>query len=485
MYDSDIRRQNMEEAVEAKKNGYPTMVLLLLASIAVMVMYVEAMSFPSLLQIMQDFDMPMSDYALASWIITIYLIVGAVSIPIFGKLGDIYGKKKMLVIAMVIYSIAVTLTGFSRDFSDSIYVMIGFRAFQGIGMAMFPLAFSIIRDEFPPEKVPVAMGVISAMFGVGTAVGFVLGGFVTDSFGWEWTYHSIAPIAFIFTFVVAIKVRESPIRLKAKVDLIGGALLGATLVSLLVGITETRNRSWTDPFILTLFALSVVLLASFIFWQSKAKDPLIRLSLMKNRDIALSNIIGFLIGFALFTAFQTIAALAGYNFGLDATHIGLLSLPSSIAALVLGPTVGFLVKKRGPKWPLVAGMIISIFGFISLYAFHDGQMEVAIGVLIMGAGNAFAMVGIINMIILSTPREETGISTAVNTIMRTVGSVVGPALSAAIISANSTMVPGVGAPIPNDDAYHMIFMLSIVFMAIGVIAGLFLTNKKIPGRNSE
>jgi MFS family permease len=475
----------MAEAIGTKRNGYPTMVLLLLASIAVMVMYVEAMSFPSLLKIMQDFDMPASDYALASWIVTIYLIIGAVSIPIFGKLGDIYGKKKMLVIAMVVYSIAVTITGFSRDISDSIYVMIGFRAFQGIGMSMFPLAFSIIRDEFPADKVPVAQGVISAMFGVGTAVGFVVGGFVTDSFGWQWTYHSVAPIAFIFTFVVAMKIRESPIRLKAKVDVIGGALLGATLITILVGITETRNSSWTDPFILTLFALSAILLASFIFWQTKAKDPLIRLSLMKSRDIALSNFIGFLIGFALFTAFQTVAALAGYNFGLDATHIGLLSLPSSVAALVLGPTVGLLVKKRGPKWPLVAGMLISICGFVSLYLFHGGQTDVAIGVLIMGAGNAFAMVSIINMIILSTPREETGISTSVNTIMRVVGSVVGPALAATIISANSTLIPGVAAPVPNDEAYHMIFLLSIVLMAVGVIAGLFLTNKKIPRTESE
>ncbi|MCJ7561418.1 MAG: MFS transporter, partial [Thermoplasmata archaeon] len=148
-----------------------TFVLILLASIAIMVMYVEAMAFPSLPMVMEDFGLTPQDYSLASWVITIYLVVGAVSIPVFGKLGDIYGKKKMLVIAMSLYTVAVTLTGFSRDFSDSIYVMIAFRAFQGLGMCMFPLAFSIIRDEFPKGQIAVAQGVISAMFGVGAAVG--------------------------------------------------------------------------------------------------------------------------------------------------------------------------------------------------------------------------------------------------------------------------------------------------------------------------
>ena len=161
-----------------KSKGYTTFVVLTLASIAVMVMYVETMAFPSLPMVMEDFGLTVQDYALASWVVTIYLIVGAVSIPVFGKLGDIYGKKKMLVIAMTIYTAMVTLTGFSREISDSIYVMITFRAFQGLAMSMFPLAFSIIRDEFPRERLAVAQGIISAMFGVGAVVGVVLAVFI-------------------------------------------------------------------------------------------------------------------------------------------------------------------------------------------------------------------------------------------------------------------------------------------------------------------
>jgi EmrB/QacA subfamily drug resistance transporter len=470
----------MNEKTPAKNGGngrYQLVVLLVLASIAIMVMYVEAMAFPSLPMVMGDFGLVASQTALASWIITIYLVVGAVSIPVFGKLGDIYGKKKMLLIAMVIYSVAVTLTGFSRDISDSIYVMIGFRAFQGLGMSMFPLAFSLIRDEFPRDKIAIAQGVISAMFGVGTAVGFVIGGYVTDTLGWQWTYHTVVPFVVLATVIVAFKIKESPVRNRVKVDYLGAALLGATLVSFLVGVTEASNRGWSDPLIIALLASSLVFVFMFVFWQSRAKSPLVRLSLMKDRNLLLTNIIAFMIGFAMFTVSQTVAVLAGFNFGLDAIEIGLLNLPVSVASLVLGPTVGFIVRKHGPKWPMILGMLLSIAGFMYLYFEHGTQLDVMIGVTIMGSGMSFVMVGSINMVIISTPILETAISTSVNMVIRTSGSVAGPAIAAVIISQHSVALPG-GIEMPSDSAYQLIFLMSTVFMGFGVVLSLFLKNRK-------
>ena len=459
-------------------NKYATFVLLLLASIAIMVMYVEAMAFPSLPQVMEDFGLNPEDYALASWIVTIYLVVGAVSIPVFGKLGDIYGKKKMLVIAMAIYSVMVTITGFSRDLSDSIYVMIAFRAFQGIAMCMFPLAFSLIRDEFPRDRIAIAQGVISAMFGVGTAVGFVLGGYVTDVLGWQWTYHTVAPFALLVTLTVMFKVRESPVRMKAKVDYIGAAILGAMMVSFLVGITEIGERDWTDPLVVGLLVLAAVFLAAFILWIRRAKDPLVRPALMKVRNLALVNVVTFIIGFSLFSTNQTVASLAGFNFQLDAIGIGLLMLPMSIVTLFFGPTVGFLVKKIGPKWPMTLGMFLSIVGFAILYQFHYTQLEIALSMAVMGAGAAFAMVASINLVIVSTPIEETGISTAISMIVRTSGSVVGPAIAAVIIAQSSHYDASIGAVVPEDVAYQSIFMLSAVVAGIGAIISMYTEEKK-------
>lgn len=463
-----------------KSKRYSTYVLFGFASIAVMVMYVEAMGFPSLPMVMADFGLTTKDYALASWVVTVYLVVGAVAIPVFSKLGDIYGKKKMLVVAMSIYTVAVTITGFSRDISESIYVMIAFRAFQGLAMSMFPLAFSIIRDEFPRDKVPVAQGVISAMFGVGTSVGILLGAYVTDTLGWQWTYHTVAPFAFVATLLVATRVRESPVRLQVRPDYVGAALLGTTLIAFLVGVTETRNRGWTDPLILLLLAVSGMFLAAFSYWLTRAKDPLIRPGLLRDRDIAIASVSAFIIGFALFMSNQTIVSLAGFNFGLAATGIGLLLLPSSLVTLFLGPAVGMIVRRRGPKWPVVFGMALAIVGFFLLLQWHATQQEVMVNIAIMGAGTSFLMVGSINMVIISTPVEETGISTGMNTVIRTAGGVVGPAIAAVIISEHTSVDPVTHIPLPPDDvAYQLIFAIAIIVGIVGLILSLFYTDKRV------
>jgi EmrB/QacA subfamily drug resistance transporter len=473
---------------ENGKNGsYSTFVLFVLASIAIMVMYVEAMAFPSLEKVMSSYSLQYpQDVPLATWIITIYLVVGAVAIPVFGKLGDIYGKKKMLTITMLIYSFAVTLTGFSRDISDSFYVLLAARAFQGLGMSMFPLAFSLVRDEFPIEKVAVAQGVISAMFGVGTAVGFVVGGFVVDKLGWQWTYHTVIPFAFAATAFVALKIRESPVRLESKVDYVGAAFLGLALMSFLVAVTEGNTRGWTDPIILSLFVVSIIALIGFVVRQNHTTYPLVRPSLMKVKDIAITNIIAFFIGFGLFGAQSVIALMAQFKFNLDPLHTGILMLPVSAASLILGPTVGILVKRHGPKWPMVAGMLIPIIGFMYLYFFHETKTDLVIGITILGSGMSFAMVGSINMIIISTPQRETAISSAMNMIIRTSGGVVGPAVATVILSTYRSPVYDPATHlilgyISTETAYHVVFLMSAIVMVFAALMAILLTDKRALG----
>ena len=475
-----------DKEVTGLGRNYPTMVLVVLASIAIMVMYVEAMAFPSLEKVMISFNLSYpGDVPLAYWIITIYLVVGAVAIPVFGKLGDIYGKKKMLTIAMLIYSVAVTFTGFSRDISSSFYVLLGFRAVQGIGMCMFPLAFSIIRDEFPVERIAVAQGVISAMFGVGTAVGFVLGGFVIDRWGWQWTYHTVVPFVLVATAFVAFKIKESPVRMKSKVDYVGAGFLGLALISFLVAVTEGDDRGWTSPIILFLFTVSLVAIVLFSFQQVRTKYPLIRPSLLRNKDIALINVVAFMIGFGMFGGQSVIAIIAQFKFGLSPLATGILLLPASAVSLILGPTVGILVKRHGPKWPVVAGMVIPILGFVYLYYHHLTKMDITIGITIMSGGLSFAMVGSINMLIISTPQVETAISSAMNMIIRTVGGVVGPAVAAVIIAAHETTqfnpITGLSTTSASDAAYQIIFLMSAIVMVAGAALAFLLTDKRALG----
>jgi MFS family permease len=230
--------------------------------------------------------------------------------------------------------------------------------------------------------------------------------------------------------------------------------------------------------VVALLIASAVFVTLFVLWLPKAKDPLVRPSLMKVKNLALMNITAFIIGFALFTTIQTIAGLAAFNFQLDTIQIGLLLLPTSAVTLVLGPTVGFLVRRIGPKWPLTFGMTIAIVGFMMLYFNHSTKLDVMLGATILGAGQAFAMVSSINIVIVSTPMLETGISTAVNMIIRTAGSVVGPAIAAVIISQNSHFDPVVGQAVPGDIAYRTIFLMASIVMALGVFLSLFVQNQK-------
>lgn len=190
--------------VQIERNGTGS-ILVILGLIAIMVMFTESMLIPALPTLQAEFN---STATWTAWILSIYLVVGTVSTPIFGSLGDSYGKKKMLIICMALYTFGVIANGFAWNMQS----LLCFRALQGLGLAMFPLAYALIRDEFPPEKVAMATGIVSAMFGVGTTVGLVAGAWITDNFGWRTTYHTVVPIAIIITLLAAYLLRASPLR---------------------------------------------------------------------------------------------------------------------------------------------------------------------------------------------------------------------------------------------------------------------------------
>ena len=169
--------------------------MIILSCTATMVMYAETMLIPAIPTLIHDFDVT---YGLSSWLLTAYLVSGAVMTPIVGKLSDIYGRKRILLIVMAIYAIGVSCAGFSND----IYVMIIARAIQGVGMSMFPIAFSIIRDQFPREKVSIAQGIITSMFATGAVIGLSIGGIIIEHFGWRMTFFTIIPISIILIIVI-------------------------------------------------------------------------------------------------------------------------------------------------------------------------------------------------------------------------------------------------------------------------------------------
>ena len=353
-------------------------VLAVLASLATMAMYAETMLIPAIPDLIRDFDV---SYSMSSWILTSYLISGAVMTPIAGKLADIYGKKKVLLGVLAAYIIGLAMAGFSPN----IYFMIGQEQYQGVGMAMFVIAFGIIRDQFPREKLSIGQGVISSMFASGAVLGLLLGGFIIQNYGWQATFLSAIPIAIVL-FVINSKYnyekqrpearqgessdrmsRETPTTvshpMREKIDVKGAITLATFVTSFLLALTlsETsgNNGSSSSSVVVVVVVVDSVSLV-FTFdrirncyictlrdYRKARETPPCYFKVVLHKVILPSNLIILVVGFSMFTVFQTIPILVRnpppFGFGLDATEAGYVQLPFAIVLLIFGPTSGFII----------------------------------------------------------------------------------------------------------------------------------------------
>jgi MFS family permease len=479
--------------------------LAVLASLATMAMYAETMLIPAIPDLIRYFDV---SYSMSAWILTAYLISGAVMTPIAGKLADIYGKKKVLLGILAAYIIGLTMAGFSPN----IYFMVAARAVQGVGMAMFVIAFSIIRDQFPREKMSIGQGVISSMFASGAVLGLLLGGIVIQNYGWQATFHSAIPIA-IALFVInskfnykkqshEVKRAENPYSMagntrvavshpkNGKVDVKGAITLATFITSFLLALTlsETTGNSSissASPSLLVyyLIILGVGTFALFVIIERREKYPLVDFKLILHKAILPSNIIILVVGFSMFMVFQTIPVLVRnpqpFGFGLDAAEAGYVQLPFAIVLLIFGPTSGLIVAKMGSIRPLIIGIAVTTAGFLGLLAFHADLMTISLDLAVLSTGLSLTNVGAMNVTMLATPIQHTGMSLGTNNLMRIIGSSIGPALAGMYMQANQSplVIAGHTASFPSANAYNSIFLTAVVLSLVSIGLAVFLRGK--------
>src|SRR5580698_1405019 len=229
------------KTMETFDKAYAYRVMVLLAGIVMVVLYVEGMLTPSLPTIQSDFHV---DTAQVTLIISAYAISGVALSPVVGKLGDIFGKRKVLMGTMLAYAAAVSVTGFSPNFT----FMVAARTIQGVGLTILPLGMALVREEFPRELVPRAQGLLSAMFGIGFAISLPIGSWVSQNYGWRDTYHSAIPVVLLLTIAVFLVVRESSYRRpNTKVDYGGAALIGGSLAGIVAALSQGEAWGWSSP----------------------------------------------------------------------------------------------------------------------------------------------------------------------------------------------------------------------------------------------
>ena len=431
----------------------------------------QTMIAPALPQIQRDLG---ASTTLVTFALTGFLLTASIATPIAGRLGDMFGKERVLVIALTIFGLGSLISAVSH----SIELLILGRAVQGIGGAVFPLSFGIIRDEFPREKVATGIGLISATFGIGGGAGLVLSGVIVDHIAYEWIFWLALIVVIPATIATHLFVPESPVRTPAKIDFGGAALLAAGLTSLLVSVSEGNTWGWTSAPFLGLFVTALALLVYWVRFEYRHPEPLVDMRMMRGRAVFTTNLTALLVGFGMFGSyilipqFVQVDPAAGFGFGASVTAAGLFMLPSALVMLFAGPISGWMGSRSGSKLPLLIGTSLAASAFLLLAVWHDSHLPIYLGTTMMGLGIGFAFAAMANLIVDAVDQTQTGVATGMNTIMRTIGGAIGGQVAASIVAGHVS-----ASGLPEESGYTIAFAMSAVGVGLAICATL-----AIPGR---
>jgi MFS family permease len=486
----------VEKQTNINRSAWTTLVIL--SCLGLITMYGETMVLPAIPDFIRDFNI---SYSTSSWILSSYLIAGAVMTPIAGRLSDIYGKKNILLIVMAVYSTGILAGGFA----NSIEFMLVARAAQGVGMSMFPIAFGIIREILPEKKLAIGQTIFSSTFSGGAVVGLMVGATIIQNFGWQATFFSIFPIAVILGLVIRkiIHVRdpatsemkveggrggrsdENPSIKTETIDLKGTLALAVTIISFLAGISFLESNSTNTGFqVAALFSIAAVSLVVFIIIEKKVSSPLLDLKLMTHKMILPATIILMMVFLCMFMVYQTIPIMVRspqpLGFGGDAVVTASVQLPFMIVLLIGTIMSGFILNKIGNTRLTLLGTIISAIGFFSLLMFHSTEFMVSVTLTIISAGLSLSITGGFNVVLLSAPIQATGIALGMALLLNLVGMSIGPSIAAMFQQMYQGTVEGVvGEQFPTQDAYNLIFLTAALISLASIALALALARRKI------
>jgi MFS family permease len=404
-----------------------------------------------------------------TWLLTGYLLAASIGTAIIGRLGDMYGKEKLLLWTLVVLTFGTLISALSSTLS----LQIAGRFVQGVAGGIFPLSFGIVRDEFPPEKVAGGIGLLSAILGVGGGFGIVVSGPILANLDYHWLFW----IPLLTTVIAAILtwklVPESRVQVPGKVNWPAGALMTIGVSAALLAISMTTEWGWGSPKTLLLAAFGFLVIALWITVEARSDNPLIDMTMMRVRGVWTTNAAAFLLGagmyasFVIFPQFAQLPTSTGFGFGSSVTVSGLYLLPSAVAVAVLGILAGRISARFGSRRALLAGSAFAFMSFLFLaLALHD-PWELLVGAALMGVGIGLALAALGNLIVQAVTPEQTGVASGVNTVMRTLGGALGGQLSATFIASNMA-----GTGLPTLSGFTDSFWMATGFLALCFGVGL-------------
>jgi len=461
-------RPGTGSATSADRRANSTLLVLYLSLGGLAFAVLQSLVAPALSTIGRELQVSTGD---ASWVITAYLLSASVLTPILGRLGDMVGKRRVLIAVLAIMAVGTLVAALAPN----LVVLIVARALQGAAGAILPLSIGIVRDELPREKVGVTVGLLSAIFGVGAGVGIVAAGPIVEHLSWHWLFWLPLVLVVIALLGAVFGMKESPVRTPGRLDMLGAAILSVSLVSLLLAISKGQAWGWGDLRTVGLLGLGVAALIVFIVVELRVNEPLIDMRLMRVRGVWATDLVALILGFAMFGTFLLVPTLlqlpaaTGYGFGKTVSQSGLFLLPTVLMMIVFGPLAGLLDRRFGPKVPMFLGGVAVVVAFALPALAHGAIWQVLLSGVLTGAGIGLAFAAMSNAIIESVPAAQTGEASGVNTIARTIGSSIGTAVVAAVISSHTT-----ARGLPTDAAFTAGFWVCAGVAVLAVLASLAL-----------
>jgi EmrB/QacA subfamily drug resistance transporter len=410
-----------------------------------------------------------------TWLLTGFLLSASVGTAIIGKLGDVYGKQRLLVWTLLALAAGTLLAALS----GSLAVLIVARIVQGVAGGIFPLSFGIVRDEFPADRVAGSIGLMSAILGVGGGLGLVVGGLIDEHLSWHWLFWIALPVMVLAAACTWRFIPESQVRSPGRVNWAAAALMSAGMSCLLIAIAQTAVWGWASPPTLALLVSGLAVCGLWILVELRSRHPLVDMAMMRVRGVWTANLAAFLLGAGLYACFLLLPQLAqlpkitGFGYGASVVAGGLYLLPCALGMGVLGSLAGRVERRFSSRLALIAGAAVSAAacGWLAAASRHPYDMLLSSALLGVGIGLAFAALG--NLIVQAVPAQQTGVATGMNTVLRTLGGALGGQLAATLVAAST--VDG----LPALTGFTRTFAMSALFLACCVVAGLLIPTRPL------
>lgn len=459
------------------KRPSTTAIVAVLAFAGIVVSLMQTLVIPIIPHLPEYLNASAADTA---WAVTATLLAAAVAVPTMGRLGDMFGKRRLLLISLALLIVGSVVGALS---SSVVPLVIG-RVLQGLAAGVIPLGISIMRDVLPPKKLAGAVAMMSASLGVGGALGLPVAALIAEYANWHVLFWVSAALGVVVTALILATVPESTVRTGGKFDFVGAVTLSIALITLLLAISKGNTWGWTSTLTLSMLGVAVVAFAVCGWWELRTPLPLVNLRVSARRQVLLTNLASIVFGFAMFAVsmvFPQIVQLpeaTGFGLGGSMLTAGLVMAPSGVVMMLIAPVSSRITNLHGPKVTLMLGAFVVAIGYgIGIFALHSIWQLVMIA-MITGAGTGMAYGAMPALIMGAVPSSETGAANSFNTLMRALGTSFASAIAGVII-AQMTMSIG-DATMPSENAFRVIMALAAGSAIVALVLTAFIPKFQRP-----